>query len=89
MGDEPRPRVVVIDDHPVVAAGLAELAPQIEVVASFGTVEEFLRAPDSRPDVVLLDLQLDTGRTGNAAKPIMGTEAIRRLLDSGKGPIVV
>lgn len=89
MDDGPRPRVVVIDDHPVIAVGLAELAPQIEVVASFGTVEEFLRAPDSRADVVLLDLQLNTGRTGNAGMPIMGTEAIRRLLDSGKGPVVV
>ncbi|MEP6462541.1 MAG: response regulator transcription factor [Frankiaceae bacterium] len=89
MDDEPRPRVVVIDDHPVIAAGLAEFAPQIEVVASFGTVDDYLRAPDSRPDVVLLDLQLDTGRTGNAHKPIMGTEAIRRLLELDKGPIVV
>ena len=59
------------------------------MVANFGTVEEFLRAPDSRFDVLLLDLQLGTGRIGDATKPIMGTQAIRRLLEAGKGPIVI
>jgi hypothetical protein len=32
VDDQLRPRIVVIDDHPVIAAGLTGLAPQIEVV---------------------------------------------------------
>ena len=88
MDDGPRPRVVVIDDHPVIASGLAHLAPQIEVVASFSTVEDFLGAPLCPADVVLLDLQLDAGRRAGP-QPIMGTAAIRCLLKRGKGPVVV
>jgi two-component system response regulator DevR len=88
VDDGPRPRVVVIDDHPVIASGLTCLAPQIEVVASFSTVEDFLGAPPSPADVVLLDLQLDAGRRGGP-QPIMGTAAIRCLLERGKGPVVV
>ena len=89
MDDGPRPRVVVIDDHPVIATGLTCLAPQIEVVASFSTVEEFLSAPPNPADVVLLDLQLDAGLRAGSTPPIMGTAAIRRLLEQGKGPVVV
>ena len=88
MDDGPRLRVVVIDDHPVIASGLTCLAPQIEVVASFSTVEDFLGAPPSPADVVLLDLQLDAGRRAGT-QPIMGTAAIRCLLERGKGPVVV
>jgi DNA-binding NarL/FixJ family response regulator len=88
MDDGSRPRVVVIDDHPVIATGLTCLAPQIEVVASFSTVEDFLGAPLCPADVVLLDLQLDAGRRAGP-QPIMGTAAIRCLLDQGKGPVVV
>jgi two-component system response regulator DevR len=88
VDDGPRPRVVVIDDHPVIASGLTCLAPQIEVVASFSTVEDFLGAPPSPADVVLLDLQLDAGLRGGP-QPIMGTAAIRCLLERGKGPVVV
>ena len=88
MDDGPRPRVVVIDDHPVIASGLTSLAPQIEVVASFSTVEDFLSAPLCPADVVLLDLQLDAGRRAGP-QPIMGTAAIRCLLEQGKGPVVV
>src|SRR5674476_1218443 len=87
VDDGPRPRVVVIDDHPVIASGLMCLAPQIEVVASFSTVEDFLGAQPSSADVVLLDLQLDAGRRAGP-QPIMGTAALRRLLERGKGPVV-
>lgn len=88
MDDRPGPRVVVIDDHPVIASGLTQLAPQIQVVGSFPTVEDFLHAVHVDADVVLLDLQLDGGARG-AATPVMGTAAIRRLLDAGRGPVVV
>jgi DNA-binding NarL/FixJ family response regulator len=89
VDDGPRPRVVVIDDHPVIAMGLTQLAPQIEVVASFSTVEDFLHAPPCPADVVLLDLQLDAGHRAGATQPIMGTAAIRCLLEQRKGPVVV
>jgi two-component system response regulator DevR len=89
VDDGPRPRVVVIDDHPVIATGLTCLAPQIDVVASFSTVEEFLGAPPHPADVVLLDLQLDAGLRAGSTPPIMGTAAIRRLLEHGKGPVVI
>lgn len=89
MDDRARPRVVVIDDHPVIATGLIQLAPQIEVVDGFSTVEEFLRAPLPPFDVVLLDLQLDTRPQGGPRRPVMGTEAIRRILERDKGPVVI
>jgi two-component system response regulator DevR len=81
--------VVVIDDHPVIATGLAVLAPLIDVVGSFSTVEDFLRAPACVVDVVLLDLQLDAGLRAGSVPPIMGTAAIRCLLERGRGPVVV
>jgi len=89
VDDGPRPRVVVIDDHPVIATGLAVLAPLIDVVGSFSTVEDFLRAPACVVDVVLLDLQLDAGLRAGSVPPIMGTAAIRCLLERGRGPVVV
>ena len=52
MDHRPRPRVVVIDDHPVIASGLAHEAPGVEVVASVLDVEEFLRASDISFEVV-------------------------------------
>ncbi len=88
MEGRSRPRVVVIDDSPLAAAGLPNLTAHIDVVAAFTTVEDFLRAPHVPADVVLLDLMLDERHPG-AGRPVMGTAAIRRLLDSGKAPVVV
>lgn len=64
-------RIVVVDDHPVVRAGLlALLAGQddLEVVAEASdaaSAESAVRR--HRPDVVLMDLQLGTGPDGVAA----------------------
>ena len=53
-------RLLVVDDHPVVTAGLAaELAnePDMEVVASAGTVEDAIRLIEQTvPDVVIADV---------------------------------
>ena len=69
-------RVVIVDDHAMVRAGLAQLLngdPEIDVV---GSASDGSLAADvverERPDVVLMDLQMPT--TG-------GVEATRRVLD--------
>jgi len=89
VDDRARPRVVVIDDHPVVAMGLRHDDQEVEVVAEFSTVEDYLRAPAVPADVVLLDLQLGPATAHAGARPVSGTRAIRLILDSGRGPVVV
>lgn len=55
-------RLLLVDDHPVLREGLANLLhrePDFEVVGQAGTGEEALRiVRDCRPDVCLLDLSL-------------------------------
>jgi DNA-binding NarL/FixJ family response regulator len=57
--------VLVVDDHPVVLAGLAALIgsdPQLTVVATARSVAEALDLPaDLEPHVAVLDLQLPDG----------------------------
>lgn len=90
MADQARPRVVVIDDHPVVQMGLGHPDQEIEVVAAFTCVEDFLKAPRPPFDVVMLDLQLDSGISRAAtSRPASGTQAIRMILDDDRGPIVI
>jgi DNA-binding NarL/FixJ family response regulator len=86
-----RQRVVVIDDHPVIASGLPGMVPSLEVLASYANVEDYLAAPASgQGAVILLDLQLgpaeDDASSGYHAT---GTAAIRMILDAGRGPVVV
>ncbi len=63
----PRPvRVVLVDDHRIFRAGvraeLAEVAPQLDVVAEAGTVDAAVQEiRRTRPDVVLLDVHLPGG----------------------------
>ena len=58
-------RVVVVDDHPVVLAGLSALIgadPEMEVTALAGTVAEALDLPvEPVPDLCVLDLRLPDG----------------------------
>jgi DNA-binding NarL/FixJ family response regulator len=68
-------RVLVVDDHALIRAGLAALLDgqdDIEVVAEAANgAQSVERARDSRPDVVLMDLSM----------PVMdGVEATRRIL---------
>jgi len=76
-------RLVLIDDHPLVLNGLAQLLgsdPDFEVVAMCGTAEEGLRAVQNlQPDVLLLDLALPDDS---------GLSVLRRL-DPTTGPAVV
>lgn len=69
-------RVLVVDDHPVVRAGVVAMlsaAPDLTVVDECSGAEAAVRiAAELAPDVVLMDLQLEDG--------IGGVEATRRLL---------
>jgi len=81
-------RILVVDDHAVVRAGLRALIggePDMEVVAeATGGLEAVDLAARLRPDVVLMDLRLDEGSGG-----IDGTEATRRLAVSAPASSVV
>ncbi|ALG09580.1 response regulator [Kibdelosporangium phytohabitans] len=61
-------RVLIVDDHLVVRAGLAALLagePDIEVAGECADADEAVRfAAAHRPDVVLMDLQLGAGPDG-------------------------
>lgn len=68
-------RIMIIDDHPVVRAGLASMLstqPGISVVGSASSGQEALLLLDSiSPDVILMDLRM----------PVMGgVEATRRVV---------
>lgn len=65
MADQPdRPiRICIVDDHPVVRAGLASMLasrPELSVIGSAASGEEALELMrrGSLPDVLLLDLRM-------------------------------
>lgn len=68
-------RVLVVDDHPLFRDGLGALlatVPDLEVVGSVGDGESAVRrAVETRPDVVLMDLNLPG---------VPGIEATRRIV---------
>lgn len=88
-GQAERIRVLIVDDHEVVRRGLQDFLsgePDLEVV---GDVEGGQQAIDSlalleadgrRPDVVLMDLQME---------PVDGVEATRRIRAAHSGVAVV
>ena len=78
-------RLMLVDDHPIVRAGMRSLFPTggaVEVVGEAATGEEALTlARHLRPDVVLCDLRLGDG--------IDGVETTRRLRALEEAPAVV
>jgi DNA-binding NarL/FixJ family response regulator len=80
-------RVLIVEDHPVARAGLAQLvdsAPGIELVGAASSGEEAIEvvsgAGEDRPEVVLMDLSMPG---------IGGIEATRRLTAAQDPPSVV
>lgn len=78
-------RVLLVDDHPVVRAGLKSLLAAdegLEVVAEAASGEEAVsKARAFAPDVVLMDLRLGAG--------VDGADATRDIVGSDKPPKVV
>lgn len=77
-------RLLVVDDHPVVRAGLVAMLgeePDFEVVGEAANGSEaVVRAAELRPDVVLMDLRM----------PVMdGAEATARLRAQSGPPVLV
>src|SRR5438445_12070923 len=72
--DPERTRVLIVEDHQVVAEGLTALINQqedMEVVGSVGTLAQSERAAiELRPDIVLLDYRLPDGTAPDAASAI-------------------
>ncbi|GLZ77239.1 DNA-binding response regulator [Actinorhabdospora filicis] len=75
-------KVLIVDDHPVVRAGLAGIlaaAEDVEVVGEAGSGEEAIaRAATASPDVVLMDLRMPGCGGVEATRAIAGPH--RRVL---------
>ncbi|HEY1420060.1 MAG TPA: response regulator transcription factor [Candidatus Dormibacteraeota bacterium] len=74
MSDAPKARVLIVEDHQVVAEGLAALISDQEdmtVVGTAGSVAESLvRAAELTPDIVLMDFRLGDGTGADAGTQI-------------------
>lgn len=77
-------RIMLVDDHPVVRAGLRAVlsaSPDLDVVAEAGTAAEAIaRASELSLDVVLMDLRLH-GAEAHDADGVYATRCIRELAD--------
>jgi len=62
-------RVLLVDDHPLVRRGLADVIarePDLEACGEAGDIQEALLAVErTKPDVVVVDLTLKTGTASN------------------------
>ncbi len=77
-------RLMLVDDHQVVRAGLRALlsqVPSLEVVGEAGSVAEALTvAIDCRPEVILMDLRLPDGSGVEACREILSAMPATRIL---------
>lgn len=77
--------IVIVDDHPIVRAGvrggLAQITPEIQVVAEASTVDEAITVlAQVSCDVVLLDVHLPGGHGGGGAEIVRRAETQARYL---------
>ena len=76
-------RVAMVEDHPIVQAGLARILvdlPDVELLGAVERIEDLADLP--KPDVVLLDLHLPGGG-------LQGLAGVRYLVDLGFRVLVV
>jgi DNA-binding NarL/FixJ family response regulator len=77
-------RVVIVDDHAVLRAGLAQLLgaePDLEVVGTAASGDEGVAVVrELRPDVVLMDLQMAGGDGVSATRQIVAEELAEVLV---------
>jgi two-component system nitrate/nitrite response regulator NarL len=80
----PRIKVLLVDDHAVVRAGLRLLIkaePRFDVVGDAGNCEEAIAAAtETQPDVILLDIDLDGENALNIIPELLNTAASARVL---------
>jgi two-component system response regulator DevR len=83
-GDQELVRVLIVEDHRVVAEGLAALInqqPDMRVVGTVGTVSESVTAAAGlNPDVVLLDFRLPDGSASDAAAAIRSIRPASKVI---------
>lgn len=75
MDDAARPRVAIVDDHPLVRQGIADLMRReigADIVMSSDRMEDVLEI-DPLPDLLLLDLDLGT----STADPQLAESLVR------------
>ncbi|MDO4919592.1 response regulator transcription factor [Kocuria sp.] len=80
-------RVLLVDDHPVVRAGLRAVLESVGDIAVCAEAQDgraaldVLAAPESGVDVVVMDLQMGAG--------MGGLEATRRIVAAGGPPVLI
>ncbi|GAA1266733.1 DNA-binding response regulator [Planotetraspora silvatica] len=77
-------RLMIVDDHPVVREGLRgmlEADPEITVVGEAASGDEaVVRAAESRPDVILMDLRMPNGDGVSATARVLAARPESRVI---------
>lgn len=79
-----RTRILIVEDHQIVAEGLAallNLQSDMDVVGTVGSVSESVsRTAELKPDVVILDFSLSDGTGADAATGIYSVHSDAKLI---------